>query len=179
MIDANGYRFNVGIILCNSAGKLFWAKRMGSKSWQFPQGGIKKNETLETSMYRELREETGLKLKNVSLIGRTRSWLHYDLPERFIRKNSLPLCIGQKQIWFLLRLTSNESRVCFDLSDHPEFDDWRWVDYWKPLQDVVYFKRKVYQKVMVELGAMLVSEQVPVCAQGYLSGKNYFNIPAS
>ena len=169
MIDSKGYRPNVGIILCNDDGQLFWAKRMKANAWQFPQGGVNENETPEAAMYRELREETGLKAEHVRLIGRTRYWLRYDLPERYIRKDSLPLCIGQKQIWYILHLTGNESNVRFDCTNKPEFDNWRWVEYWEPLKDVVYFKRWVYQKAMVELGTMLVSNSVPVNATGYLS----------
>ena len=169
MIDSNGYRPNVGIILCNDEGHVFWAKRSGVNSWQFPQGGIKRFEDPETAMYRELREETGLKAEHVQLIGRTRYWLRYKLPDRFIRRNSLPLCIGQKQIWYILRLTSNESNVRFDCADRPEFDHWRWVEYWEPLKDVVYFKRKVYRNAMTELGVMLLPDAIPVKADGYLS----------
>lgn len=169
MIDTKGYRPNVGIILCNDQGRLFWAKRAGMNSWQFPQGGIKPDEDPEQAMYRELWEETGLRSEHVQLIGRTRYWLHYRLPERFIRKDSLPLCIGQKQIWFILRLLTHDSNVRFDCMDKPEFDHWRWVEYWEPLKDVVYFKRGVYRKAMLELGAMLLSDSVPVSAEGYLA----------
>ena len=169
MIDSNGYRPNVGIILCNDEGCVFWAKRAGVNSWQFPQGGIKRFEDPEAAMYRELREETGLKAEHVQLIGRTRYWLRYKLPDRFIRRNSMPLFIGQKQIWYILRLISDESNVRFDCGERPEFDHWRWVEYWDPLKDVVYFKRKVYRNAMTELGAMLVSDAIPVKADGYLS----------
>ena len=72
----------------------------------------------------------------------------------------------------MLRLIAHESNVRFDRCAKPEFDDWRWVDYWEPLKDVVYFKRKVYQKAMNELGAILTSEAVVVNAAGYLSKKN-------
>ncbi len=168
MIDSKGYRPNVGIILCNDEGRVFWAKRKGVNSWQFPQGGIDYNEDPEAAMYRELWEETGLKAENVELLGRTRYWLRYKLPERYIRKNSLPLCIGQKQIWFILRLISPESNVRFDCSMKPEFDGWRWVDYWHPLRYVVYFKRRVYHKAMTELGEILLPEFIPVKADGYL-----------
>ncbi|NOQ35581.1 MAG: RNA pyrophosphohydrolase, partial [Methylococcaceae bacterium] len=136
--------------------------------WQFPQGGIDDDEDPETAMYRELWEETGLQAEHVELLGRTRYWLRYKLPERYIRKHSSPICIGQKQIWFILRLTSSESNVRFDCSVKPEFDNWRWVEYWHPLKDVVYFKRNVYQKAMAELGADLIPEVIPVKADGYL-----------
>ncbi|MGR9099413.1 MAG: RNA pyrophosphohydrolase [Gammaproteobacteria bacterium] len=173
MIDSKGYRANVGIILCNDEGRLFWAKRAGADLWQFPQGGIKQHEDPETAMYRELREETGLESRHVRLIGRTRYWLRYELPEKYVRKKSMPLCIGQKQIWYILHLTSHESNVRFDRTDTPEFDGWRWVDYWEPLKGVVYFKRRVYRKAMTELGEMLISDDVKVNAAGFLSRYMY------
>lgn len=169
MIDPEGYRPNVGIILCNDEGRVFWARRAGMRSWQFPQGGIKFNEDPETAMYRELYEEVGLKTHDVQLIGRTRNWLRYELPERYIRKHSLPLCIGQKQIWYILRFVSHESNICLDCSDRPEFDAWCWVDYWHPLNDVVYFKREVYRQALTELGGHLLSRKGPVSPQGFLS----------
>ncbi|MEY4717793.1 MAG: hypothetical protein RL563_411 [Pseudomonadota bacterium] len=171
MIDSKGYRPNVGIILCNDAGRVFWAKRKGANSWQFPQGGIDCDEDPETAMYRELWEETGLLAEHVQLLGRTRYWLRYKLPERYIRKNSMPLCIGQKQIWFILRLLTDESVVRFDCGQKQEFDNFRWVDYWYPLKDVVYFKRRVYRKAMDELGCLLMADDVEVDAAGYLSGR--------
>jgi len=104
VIDSEGFRANVGIIISNDAGQVFWAKRVGQDAWQFPQGGIKPDETAESAMYRELKEEVGLSPKHVEIIGCTNDWLKYWLPEKFIRQNSMPLCIGQKQIWYLLKL---------------------------------------------------------------------------
>ena len=169
MIDSKGYRPNVGIILCNDEGRVFWAKRMGVNAWQFPQGGINEDEDPETAMYRELWEETGLQQEHVEILGRTRYWLRYQLPERYVRKNSLPLCIGQKQIWYLLRLLTEDTTVRFDHCSKPEFDDWCWLDYWDPLKDVVYFKRKVYLRAMIELGSILTQDAVPVKATSYLA----------
>jgi putative (di)nucleoside polyphosphate hydrolase len=171
MIDSKGYRPNVGIILCNDEGRVFWAKRKGANSWQFPQGGIDGDEDPETAMYRELWEETGLCAEHVQLLGRTRYWLRYKLPDRYIRKNSTPLCIGQKQIWFILRLATDESMVRFDCGHKQEFDNWKWVEYWYPLKDVVYFKRRVYRKAMDELGALLVSNDLGINTESYLSGR--------
>lgn len=154
-IDAEGFRANVGIVLTNNTGQLFWAKRIGMDAWQFPQGGIKPREPLEKAMYRELREEIGLLPEHVQIIGCTRDWLRYELPERFIRKNSRPLCRGQKQRWYLLRLLGDENAVRLDLSDSPEFDNWRWVNFWDPVNEVIEFKRKVYSAVLSELEQML------------------------
>ena len=150
MIDSDGFRANVGIVLCNQQGKLFWARRAGGMdAWQFPQGGIKKNENAENAMYRELKEEIGLLLPDhVEVIASTDDWLRYFLPEKFIRHNVHPICIGQKQIWFLLRLLVNESYVKLDNSRKPEFDHWRWIDYWDPVTQVIAFKRNVYEKAL-------------------------------
>lgn len=171
MIDAEGYRHNVGIILCNDEGCVFWARRVGMDSWQFPQGGIKQNEDPERAMFRELYEETGLLREHVRVIGRTKSWLRYDLPKRFIRRRSLPLCIGQKQLWYILHMVSEEDRVRFDCSDKPEFDQWRWVDFWRPVNDVVFFKRDVYRQALTELGVFLLPESIPISPAGFLSRK--------
>lgn len=172
MIDSKGYRSNVGIILCNAQGLVFWAKRSRVNSWQFPQGGMEQGEEPEQAMYRELLEETGLEAKHVQIIGRTRYWLKYRLPEKYIRRNSHPLCVGQKQIWYLLKLVGDENNVTLDQFNKPEFDDWQWVEYWEPLKSVVYFKRKVYRRAMMELGAYLVLNSVDVSSTSYLSNEN-------
>jgi len=150
LIDADGYRANVGIVIINDRGQVFWARRYGQHSWQYPQGGIDKGESAEQAMYRELHEEVGLNPEHVKVVASTKHWLRYKLPKRLIRHDSKPLCIGQKQKWFLLKLTSQESSVDLLHSEHPEFDDWRWVSYWYPVRQVVSFKREVYRKVMKE-----------------------------
>lgn len=155
MIDSDGYRPNVGIILSNSEGKLFWGRRIGQDAWQFPQGGIRTNETPEEAMYRELTEEVGLTVGHVEIIGATRGWLRYRLPKRLIRRYSKPVCIGQKQVWFMLKLLANEKDICFDKTNHPEFDLWRWVEYWHPVKEVAYFKRDVYNRALQELAPLL------------------------
>ncbi len=151
MIDSEGFRPNVGIILVNSLGQVLWARRVGQDAWQFPQGGIHEDETPEEAMYRELKEEIGLHPDDVELLAVTRGWLRYRLPKRMIRRHSLPMCVGQKQKWFLLRMLSHDSAVRIDQSEKPEFDGWQWVSYWYPLGQVVSFKREVYRKAMKEL----------------------------
>jgi len=155
VIDKEGFRANVGIILANCEGEVFWGKRIGQSSWQFPQGGIDQGETPLEAMYRELHEETGLLKQHVEVIGCTQSWLRYRLPKHMIRHRSSPTCIGQKQRWFLLRLTCPDTSVNLKATDLPEFDGWRWVDYSYPAKKVVYFKRKVYQRAMLELQPFL------------------------
>ncbi len=158
MIDKEGYRANVGIILCNDTGQLFWGRRVGGKNaWQFPQGGIKKHETAEKAMFRELYEEVGLAPDDVQVIGCTDDWLRYTLPNKFIRTNSFPLCIGQKQIWYLLRLTAHDSKIKLNASKSPEFDVWRWVDYWYPVNNIVDFKKNVYTQALGQLEVFISS----------------------
>jgi len=160
-IDSDGFRANVGIILSNDDGRLLLAGRVGSKGWQFPQGGMLEGESPQQAMYRELHEEVGLTSEDVSVLGETVDWLRYRLPDRFIRHGTTPLCIGQKQRWFLLRLTGPEDRVNFDQSDTPEFDRWRWVDFWRPVKEVIYFKRRVYAQALNELGPHLYPAGLP------------------
>jgi putative (di)nucleoside polyphosphate hydrolase len=161
VIDPDGYRANVGIILSNAHGAVFWCKRIGQQAWQFPQGGIRGGETPEQAMYRELQEETGLLPEHVELIGWTRDWLRYQLPRHLIRRHALPRCIGQKQLWFMLRLTGDEDCVKLDCSPRPEFDEWRWVDYWYPMNRVVFFKRQVYRRALRELAPLLFQTTYP------------------
>lgn len=155
VIDSDGFRPNVGIILSNARGRVFWGKRIGQCAWQFPQGGICAHESAEDALFRELWEETGLEARHVELVGRTRGWLRYRLPKRLIRHRSHPVCIGQKQIWFLLRLRSADDCVNLACTSKPEFDGWRWVDYWLPVDEVVSFKRRVYQRALNELAPLL------------------------
>jgi len=155
VIDADGYRPNVGIILANDAGEVFWARRIGQDSWQFPQGGIKRDETPEQALYRELQEEVGLLPTDVEIVACTRGWLRYRLPKKMVRYNSQPVCVGQKQKWFLLRMLSPDANVCVHRSESPEFDGWRWVSYWYPLGQVVSFKREVYRRALKELSPRL------------------------
>lgn len=155
MIDSEGYRPNVGIILSSGSGQVLWAKRIGQEAWQFPQGGIDQDESPEDALYRELNEELGLMRQHVEVLGVTRDWLRYKLPHRYIRSRRGRACIGQKQKWFALRLTADDSLVRFDATLQPEFDGWRWVDYWHPLTEIVEFKREVYQLALHELAPAL------------------------
>lgn len=154
MIDADGFRPNVGIILSDAKGRLLWARRVGGQdAWQFPQGGIKHHESAEQALYRELNEEVGLSEKDVNVLGVTRGWLRYRLPARFVRQQE-PVCIGQKQKWFLLELLSSESAIDLVHAQPPEFDHWRWVSYWYPINNVVAFKRDVYRRALKELSPL-------------------------
>ncbi len=159
MIDKAGYRYGVGIILVNKNRQIFFAKRIGMLAWQFPQGGMKANETPEETMYRELKEEVGLNPEDVQILGCTRRWLRYRLPTRLVRHHAKPLCIGQKQKWFLLRLVSDDSNINLYANDDPEFDSWAWVSYWYPLRQVVTFKRRVYVMALKEFAKIVLSKR--------------------
>jgi len=155
MLDRDGYRPNVGIILCNWRNEVFWGKRVREHSWQFPQGGIKHGETPAQAMYRELGEEIGLLPSHVRILGRTRNWLRYEVPQQWIKREWRGNYRGQKQIWFLLRLIGRDSDVSLRAFEHPEFDAWRWNDYWVPLDTVIEFKRGVYQQALTELARFM------------------------
>jgi len=155
MLDRDGFRPNVGIILVNQKNQVFWGKRLRSHSWQFPQGGIDRGENPEQAMFRELHEEVGLLPDHVRILARTRDWLRYEVPDRYIRRDARGHYKGQKQIWFLLQLVAQDWHLNLRATDHPEFDAWRWNDYWVPLDVVVEFKRGVYELALTELAHFL------------------------
>lgn len=161
MLDRDGYRPNVGIILANSRDEVFWGKRVNQHAWQFPQGGIQHGETPERAMYRELEEEIGLQADHVRILGRTRDWLRYEVPDKWVRRDWRGTYRGQKQIWYLLRMVGRDCDVKLRLSDKPEFDAWRWHGYWVPLEAVIEFKREVYRQALAELHPHLGTDRRP------------------
>ena len=164
IIDEQGFRLNVGIILVGAGGRVFWGRRVGNRdAWQFPQGGVMPGETPEQALYRELEEEVGLTEADVEILASTRGWLSYRLPRRFLRRReeNMPLCIGQRQKWFLLRLTAGEDSIDLARTGTPEFQSWRWVNYWYPIRKVVHFKRGVYARALKELAPVLRRDDAP------------------
>lgn len=156
MIDPDGYRPGVGMVVSNRRRQVLWARRIGRRdAWQLPQGGIDHDESPEDTLYRELREELGLSPEAVEVLGSTSGWLRYDIPRQFRRRDRSPVCVGQKQRWFLLRLLSEDGAIRFDAHAEPEFDRWCWVDYWEPVRRVVFFKRYVYRRALGELAPLL------------------------
>jgi putative (di)nucleoside polyphosphate hydrolase len=161
-IDEDGYRANVGIVLMRDDGRVFLGGRTGGRGWQFPQGGIRPDEAFEAALYRELEEEIGLAAVDVDLLGETRGWMRYTLPRQYVRRNGLQRCIGQKQRWALLRFRGDEQRLRFDATDEPpEFDRFRWADFWDPVREVIFFKRGVYQRALHELGRIAFPTGLP------------------
>jgi len=156
-IDKDGFRANVGIVLTRGSGEVFLGGRVGGRGWQFPQGGVNRGERVEDALYRELKEEIGLGSDDVEMLGSTEGWLRYRLPRQYVRDR----CIGQKQRWFLLKLVGDESKLRFDLTNQPEFERWRWTDYWTPVREVVYFKRRVYVRALQALGKHMFPGGLP------------------
>lgn len=149
MIDNDGYRYNVGIVLINKDNLVFWGRRKSGDSWQFPQGGMSEGEDSDTAMFRELNEELGLLSSHVEIIAKTKDWLYYDVPGNYKRsKNSYR---GQRQIWYLLNFVGQDYQINLKSHIEQEFDAWRWVDYWLPIKEVVKFKEEVYDKALHEL----------------------------
>lgn len=161
VIDRAGYRLNVGIVLINDSGRVFWGKRQGHDAWQFPQGGLATGEEASQAMLRELREEIGLEREDIEILGVTKRWLKYKLPKQYLRHGSEPLVIGQKQKWYLLKLVSSEQKIRLDLSDSPEFDSWRWIDYHEPQELVIFFKKQVYTQALKELEHLQKKRRMP------------------
>jgi putative (di)nucleoside polyphosphate hydrolase len=167
MLDRDGYRPNVGIVIVNSNNEVFWGKRIREHSWQFPQGGIKQGESPEQAMFRELYEEAGLSPEHVRVLTRTRDWLRYDVPKHWIKREWRSTYRGQKQIWFLLRMVGRDSDVNLRASGHPEFDAWRWTSFWVPLESVIEFKRGVYRLALNELADILFQGDDPLRPRSY------------
>ena len=161
VIDTEGFRANVGIVLMRGDGSVFLGRRARGGGWQFPQGGMQTGEQPEQALYRELHEEIGLTADDVDLVGATRDWLRYRLPARYVRRDQLPLCIGQKQRWFLLRLRAGAANFAFTATNEPEFDQWRWSNWWEPVREVILFKRAVYVQMLTELAALAFPQGAP------------------
>ena len=153
MIDSEGFRENVGIILTNNDRQVFWARRSGMEAWQFPQGGIQFGETPEIAMHRELLEEIGLTKNDTELLSESSHWYQYKIPKKNLRKlkKGKPRVIGQKQKWFLLKLIVPDETINLTYnSKFQEFDKWKWVDPTLPAMQVIGFKQQVYEQVLTE-----------------------------
>ncbi|OGO94625.1 MAG: RNA pyrophosphohydrolase [Coxiella sp. RIFCSPHIGHO2_12_FULL_42_15] len=154
-VDEQGYRCGVGMIILNRDNHVFWARRHDHKeAWQFPQGGIHLNENVRHALYRELLEEVGLRPEHVAVIAESKQWLTYRLPygKQDIEGQKVA---GQRQKWFLLRLLVEDEKINLHTTPKPEFNAWRWVEYWEPLTQIVAFKREVYQQILAEFADYL------------------------
>lgn len=153
--SAPPYRPCVGILLFNTAGLVFVAQRLDTPgAWQMPQGGIDPGETPAIAALRELEEEIGT--AHAALVGETRGWLRYDLPEHLIGKVWRGRWRGQEQKWFAARFLGTDGEINLE-TKHPEFDAWRWVEPARLVELVVPFKREVYQAVVAELAPLITA----------------------
>jgi len=175
-IDPDGFRANVAIVLIRDDRQVFLGGRTGGRGWQFPQGGVRRDERPEEALYRELKEEVGLERTDVELVAATRGWLRYRLPRQYVRRNSQPQCIGQKQRWFLLRFIGSEDSLRFDSTAEPEFESWRWVEYWTPVREVIYVKRAVYARALDELARRAFPDDPPALPEWSEQEKNLRNL---
>ena len=144
------YRPCVGIVLIRN-GLIFVGQRLDNQmdAWQMPQGGIEFGETPIEAAYRELKEETGVSLKNVELICESDGWTRYDLPLELVPKLWGGKFLGQEQKWFALRYLGSDSEIDIN-TDTPEFSSWRWMDRMVILKKIVPFKREVYKHIFDE-----------------------------
>ncbi|WP_417258405.1 RNA pyrophosphohydrolase [Celeribacter sp.] len=149
------YRPCVGVVLINNAGKVFVGERIDTPdAWQMPQGGIDEGETPREAALRELWEETGLEASSVEIVSETSDWLTYDLPDTLLGKVWKGKYRGQKQLWVLMRLTGTDADINID-TDHPEFSKWKWSDSTSLVNDIVPFKRHIYENVVREFSQHL------------------------
>jgi len=149
--DPLQYRPCVGVMLVNAEGKAFVGKRIDNKEgdwWQMPQGGVDPGEDLDAAMLRELGEEAGVKPKHVQIVARLPEELFYDLPPELQGKLWKGKYKGQRQTWYCVRFTGEDSDIVLDAWDHPEFSEWKWVDPELLPELIVPFKRGVYQAIV-------------------------------
>lgn len=180
MLDQHGYRPNVGIILTNPLKQVFWGKRLGQHSWQFPQGGINRRGIASRShVQRALGGAWSFFENQVRIISRTKDWLRYDVPDRWIRRDLRGIYKGQKQIWFLLEFLGKNKDINLKATNHPEFEAWKWNDYWVPLSQVIDFKRGVYKEALKELAPALFTDKkhlVPPAGWEKAEGPGHFRL---
>lgn len=147
------YRPCVGVMLVNSAGRVFVGKRIDNKemdAWQMPQGGIDDGEDLHAAALRELQEETGVSPHLVTIIAETRDELLYDLPDFLMGKMWGGKFRGQRQKWLLMRFSGEDTDIDLDAHEHAEFEAWRWVEPEQVPELIVPFKKRVYRQVVEE-----------------------------
>lgn len=141
------YRKGVGVFLLNKKKQVWVGKRLDIKNnfWQMPQGGIDFGESEKEAMMRELSEEIGT--NNIKILGTSRDWLNYDLPNELVGKIWKGRYVGQSQMWFACELKGNENEINLNTSA-PEFVDWKWIKPQLLIKYVIPFKRELYKKIL-------------------------------
>ncbi len=143
-------RQGIGVIILNEKNEVFVGKRKDNPvdKWQMPQGGIDKDETPEIAMKRELAEETSI--KTITILKEINGWLEYELPPNLLGKIWKGRFRGQKQKWFIVRFLGKENEINLN-TKYPEFIEWKWVNYEILPNIIVDFKKKVYEKLKIEI----------------------------
>ena len=150
-----GYRPNVAMVVVNSKNKVLICRRRNTQTWQFPQGGIDSDEDITEAMYRELFEEVGLSKKDIDVLGESKGTITYDIP---LTLRSMVLggkFKGQVQKWFLARIKNDDFKINLENEAFPEFEEYEWVSYWRPLDRIIDFKKEAYRLALTELRYML------------------------
>tara|TARA_B100001029_G_C14869437_1_gene343699 strand:- start:209 stop:676 length:468 start_codon:yes stop_codon:yes gene_type:complete len=150
MLSKLPMRNGVGVIVLNNENKVFVGKRKDNPvdRWQMPQGGINKNETPFNAMKRELEEETSI--TKIKILKEIESWLEYELPPNLLGKIWKGKYRGQKQKWFIVKFIGDENEINLK-TEHPEFIEWKWIDYNTLPEVIVDFKKEVYIKLRLEI----------------------------
>jgi putative (di)nucleoside polyphosphate hydrolase len=149
------YRPCVGIMLINRDGLVWvgrrrpkWAGDTSAYIWQMPQGGIDPGESELAAALRELEEETGV--HNVEVLAEAPDWLSYDLPDELLGVALKGRYRGQRQRWFAMRFTGEDSEI--DIAPRgghkAEFDAWRWSPAAQLPKLIVTFKQQIYRDVV-------------------------------
>lgn len=143
------YRLGVGLVLFNADGLVWVGRRLDQKgdAWQMPQGGIDDGETAQEAALRELEEEIGT--GKAEIIAESKDWLTYELPPELVGVAWKGKYRGQKQKWFALRFTGRDQDISIE-TEHPEFAEWRWVEFDRLVELIVPFKRELYQQIAAE-----------------------------
>ena len=148
--DPDLYRPNVGLALFSKAGYVFIGRRIngrGAFQWQMPQGGVDKGESPRDAALRELWEETGVLSRLVKIEAETKDWIPYDLPHDLVGKLWKGRYRGQEQKWFLMRFKGTDDQVDI-ATEHQEFSRWKWMAPDQLINNIVPFKRHVYERVL-------------------------------
>ena len=143
-------RTGVGAIVLNKKNKVFVGKRKDNPidKWQMPQGGVNLNEPLLKAMKRELFEETSI--KNIKVLKELDQWLEYELPKNLLGIIWKGKYRGQRQKWFIVKFLGDENEININ-TKHAEFIEWKWIDIEKLTSVIVDFKKKVYEKLYLEI----------------------------
>ena len=143
-------RNGVGMVVLNKKNKIFVAKRIDNPKnfWQMPQGGVDEGEDYLKAALRELKEETSI--NSISLVKEIDGFISYNLPSNLLGIIWKGKYKGQKQKWFIMKFTGQDSEININ-TKKPEFLDWRWADLETITDTVVDFKLKVYKKLIIEV----------------------------